>query len=210
MGSDEMTTVPDSNVPLARRAVARAGRATGSSAVARLLLSLLDHLSKLDRKLLLLLLASPISACIIPVGPEFQDPPGGPNSPPFLISESPDEGTVMVGATAMFVVTVGDFNVNDTIFVSWITEFPPPVPAPSGTVFVRTDEPRPAAAGSFVREPAIFSPNCTQVNNAASTHHITAAISDRPFIASDSLITESNVHAQLVIWTWEWNCPGTP
>jgi hypothetical protein len=205
-----MTTVRDSNVRPARRAVARAARATGRSAVARLLLSLLDHLSKLDRKLLLLLLASPISACIIPVGPEFQDPPGDPDSPPFLISESPDEGTTVVSATATFVVRPGDFNVGDTIYVKWITEFPPAVPQPSGTFFLEPDELGPSADGSFVRDASKFSPNCSQVNNAASTHHITAAISDRRFVAPASLTTESNVRPRLVIWTWEWNCLGTP
>ena len=79
---------------------AQSARAAGRSALARLLLFVLDHVSKLDRKLLLLLVASPMSACIIPVGPEFQDPPGVPDSPPFLWMASPDEGTTVMSATA--------------------------------------------------------------------------------------------------------------
>src|SRR3954465_8419769 len=156
-----MTTVPDSNVRPPRRAAGESTRAAGRSLLARLLLFVAGHISKLDRKLLLLLVASPMSACIIPAGPEFQDPPGVPDSPPYLVSESPDEGTVVVSANATFVVTPGDFNVGDTIYVRWITEFPPLVPPPSGTVFVTTDERGPSADGSFIRAPVTFSPNCS-------------------------------------------------
>jgi hypothetical protein len=169
-----------------------------------LLLFVLDHVSQLDRKLLLLLVASPMSACIIPAGPEFQDPPGGPNSPPFLWMASPDEGTTIVSATPTFSVTPGDFNVDDPIFVKWIVEFPPFVPNPGGTIDLRPDELPPSADGTPIRAPKTFMPNCNQVNSA-STHHITAAISDRPFV--DLLTTMSEVPPILVSWTWEHSCP---
>ena len=41
-------------------------------------------------------------------------------------------------------------------------------------------------------------------------HHITAAISDRPFVGQQLLTTMSDVPPRLVIWTWEHSCPGTP
>src|SRR4051794_367187 len=105
-----MTTVPDINVRPPRRAAGQSTRAAGRSVLARLLLFVRDHIAKLDRKLLLLLVASPMSACIIPAGPEFQDPPGVPDSAPILWMASPDEGTTVVSETPTFSVTVIDYN----------------------------------------------------------------------------------------------------
>jgi len=173
-----------------------------------LLLFVLDHVSKLDRKLLLLLVASPMSACIIPAGPEFQDPPGEPDSPPFLWAALPDEGTTVVSATAMFSVTPGDYNLGDTLFVKWISDFPPFV----GNNVTRQQETDvlPPSPGNPIRDAATFLPNCFQVNTASSTHRITAAISDRGFDGRGLLTTPSVVPPRLVIWTWERNCMGTP
>ena len=108
--------LPDSNV---RPAPPHAQRGAAPTPVRRLAHSVL--LSKLVR-VLLLVAVSPMSACIIPAGPEFQDPPGVPDSPPFLWAASPDEGTTVVSATAMFSVTPGDYNLDDTLFVKWISE----------------------------------------------------------------------------------------
>src|SRR3954467_10422154 len=108
-----MTTVPDSNVRPARRGAGESTRAAGRSLLARLLLFVRAHISQLDRKLLLLLFASPMSACIIPAGPEFQDPPGVPDSPPVLLGESPDEGSTTTKDAPEFTVTPSDINVGD-------------------------------------------------------------------------------------------------
>ena len=204
-----MTTVPDSNVRLARRGVAGSARAAGRSALARLLLFVLDHVSKLDRKLLLLLVASPMSACIIPAGPEFQDPPGVPDSPPFLYMASPDEGTTVVSATATFSVTPGDYNLGDTIYVKWISDFPPFVPN-NVTREQNTDKLPPSADGNPIRNAATFPATCLKVDANASTHRITAAISDRQFDGQGLLTTPNFVPPTLVIWTWEHNCMDTP
>src|SRR5436190_13153829 len=135
-----MTTIPDSNVRPARGVASEGARAAVRSVLARLLLFVLEQVSKLDRNLLLLLVASPMAACIIPAGPEFQDPAGAPDSPPYLWTESPDEGTTVVSGTPTFSVTPGDPNVTDKIFVKWITEFPPFIPSPNGTLDLRPDE----------------------------------------------------------------------
>jgi hypothetical protein len=202
-----MTTVPDSNVRSPRRPAGESTRAAGRSVLARLLLFVRDQISKLDRKLLLLLVASPMSACIIPAGPEFQDPPGGPNAPPYLWMVSPDEGTTVVSATATFSVTSGDNDLGDQLFVKWLTDFPPSV---STTVDVRVDVLGPSTDGNPIRDAAIFSPNCSQVSKVSSTHHITAAISDRSFDGRGFLTTTGTFPPRLVIWTWERNCPAAP
>jgi hypothetical protein len=201
-----MTTVPDINVRPPQRAAGESTRAARRSVLARLLLFVLDEISKLDRKLLLLLVVSPMSACIIPAGPDFQDPPGGPNSAPYSWMESPDEGTAVVSATASFSVTPGDNDVGDELFVKWITDFPPAI---STTVDVRVDTLAPSTDGNPIRDAAIFSPNCSQVGKISSTHHITAAISDSPFDGRGFLTTTGTIPPALVIWTWERNCPAT-
>jgi hypothetical protein len=200
-----MTTVPDSNVRPARRAAGESTRAAGRSVLARLLLFVRDQISKLDRKLLLLLVVSPMSACIIPAGPEFQDPPGGPNSAPFVWMESPDEGRTVVSATPTFSVTPGDNDLGDSIFVKWLTDFPPSV---STTVDVRVEELGPSTNGNPIRHASMFMPNCSQVSKVLSTHHITAAISDRSFDGRGFLTTTGTFPPALVIWTWEQNCPA--
>lgn len=206
-----MTTVPDSNVRPPRRAAGERTRAAGRSVLARLLLFVRDQISKLDRKLLLLLLASPMSACIIPAGPEFQDPPGGPNSPPFLLfAASPPEGTTVVDATPTFSVTPTDLDVGDDIWIKWITEYPPY----SGSTKAQ-EPPRhitPNADGSQLHIPDVFSPSCIQLNAALPTHKVMAAISDREFIQSDDpadlLTTKSDLPPIEVVWTWQKSCPG--
>ena len=102
-------TAADTNVRPAWRGNATTARRTGGSLLACLLLYFRKHLTKLDRKPLLLLLAASLTpACIIPVGPEFQDPPGVANSPPYAISPDPPAGTVTANPTVVFSVTPVD------------------------------------------------------------------------------------------------------
>lgn len=198
-----MTTLPDTNVRPARRAAAASARAARNSVVARLLLALLHYLSKLDRKLLLLLFASPMSACIIPAGPEFQDPEGVPDSPPFLISVSPDQGSTVVTGDPEFTVTPSDVNVGDDLYVMWLTEYPPLTEqsnvGTSSTIYHSED-------GSPLAEPRSFRPNCYQVNRRISTHQIMAVISDSPFVSNKLLFTENGIRPLQVNWTWVKNC----
>jgi len=205
--------VPDSNVRPAWRRAAVSARGARRSALARLLLYIEEHASKLDRKLLLLLFtASLSSACIIPLGPEFQDPSGAPNSPPRLVSVSPDQGTTVTKDPATFSVTLSDNNVGDPLFVRWIVEYPPFNDI--NTKSPQDDEIPPPQDGSLVRRPVSFEPNCFKLNVTTSTHQITAAVSDSRFIGgsqsteSDLLLTEDGLRPALVNWTLIKNCQG--
>jgi hypothetical protein len=204
-----VTTVPDSNVRLARRGVAGSARAAGRSALARLLLFVLDHVSKLDRRLLLLLVASPMSACIIPAGPEFQDPAGVPDSPPFLLAQSPEVGSTTTKDAPEFTVKPSDINVGDDLFILWLTEYPP---FTSGSSFVSTPVVIPHSQdGTPLAKSESFRPTCYQVNRAVSTHQIMAAISDSPFLPDKLLATESGMQPIPLVWTWVKNCTaGSP
>jgi hypothetical protein len=79
-----------------------------------------------------LLALIPFGGCVLPVGPEFQDPteednqvpyflppPGGPDGPPFY------QQTVTLSGTQTFVAKVGDANTDQTLQVRWIANYPP-------------------------------------------------------------------------------------
>ena len=203
-----MTTEPDSNVRPARRGAAQGARAAGRSALARLLLFVLDHVSKLDRNLLLLLVASPMSACIIPAGPEFQDPPGVPDSPPMLLSVLPDIGSTTTKDAPEFTVQPTDINVGDDLYVLWLTEYPPLTSSSFVSPIVKIQH---SDDGTRLARSESFRPTCYQVNRALPTHQIIAAISDSPFLPDKLLATESGMHPIQVVWTWVKSCmAGSP
>jgi hypothetical protein len=143
-----------------------------------------------------------MSACIIPAGPEFQDPLGVQNSPPTVVTVSPAEGSSSVDRNPQFVVRASDLNLGDTLWIKWITEYPPLFALPVMTIDHSNES-------SPVRDDATFSPNCYQVNRLLSTHQITAAISDREFVpAGDLLETIDGTRPIQVNWTWQQTCPG--
>jgi hypothetical protein len=200
-----MTTLPDTNVRLARHGAAGSARVAPDSVLARLLLRLADHVSKLDRKLFLLFVVSPLSACVIPAGPEFQDPAGVPNAPPYVVAASPERGSTVTGNEneVTFSVTVGDVNLDDTIWVKWITEYPPfnnNLSPDQGWLEIP-----PPADGSPTRSASTFTPGCTQVNQLVTTHIIMAAISDRR-PTTGLLNTDSTIPPQEVFWFWQHAC----
>jgi len=200
-----MTTLPDTNVRPARRAAAGSARATRNSVMARLLLCLFQHVAKLDRKLLLLFVVSPLFACVIPAGPEFQDPPGVPNAPPYVVAVSPERGATVIGNEneVTFSVTPGDVNVDDPIWIKWITEYPP-----FNTNLTKDqgwEKIPPSADGNPTRAASTFTPGCTQVNPLVTTHQIMAAISDRP-PTTGLLNTDSSIPPQEVFWYWQHAC----
>src|SRR5262245_26964244 len=86
-------TVADTNVRPAWRPPATSAHGARPFRLARLVLEFL--LQKLDRKAALLsslLAASLMPACVIPVGPDWQDPIGVPNAPPEILDPDPDWG----------------------------------------------------------------------------------------------------------------------
>ena len=90
-------TVADTNVRPAGRSPAASARETRRFGLARLLLKQLGRLlRKLDLTFLLLLAVAPTPACIIPVGPEWQDPLGTPNAPPRILDPDPYWGAEVI------------------------------------------------------------------------------------------------------------------
>jgi hypothetical protein len=205
-------TAADTNVRPGWRGNATTARRTGGSLLACLLLYFRKHLYKLDRKPLLLLFAASLTpACIIPVGPEFQDPPGVPNSPPYAIAPDPVEGWHSVSPTAEFTVTPADVNVGDPLFVKWVTDYPP---FSDETHTFPPETIPPPANGSLSRPPQSFRPECGQLGKKSPTHTISVGISDRAFVTpenpSDLFAAQDKAPVRVVIWTLERSCPSTP
>jgi hypothetical protein len=91
-------TVADTNVRPAWRSPAANARGTRRSGLARLLLKPSGRLlRKLDLTFLLLLAVAPTPACILPVGPDWQDPLAVPNSPPKILDPEPFWGDEVDG-----------------------------------------------------------------------------------------------------------------
>ncbi len=185
------------------RAPATTARRAGGSLLARLLLHFRNHLYKLDRKPLLLLLAASLTpACIIPVGPDFQDPLSTANSPPYVVAMEPPAGTITVNATAVFSVTPADANVLDTLYVKWVTEYPPFSPTETHGIPPR-DIP-PTGNGSVNRPTQTFQPGCSSIASTRTMHQIQVGISDSPFLSTedpnDLFATTDSSKAYIVTW----------
>ena len=110
--------------PLAR---GQTSRGASSFALARLVLRRFDITAGL-----FILLASHLSACIIPIAPEWQDPLAAENVAPRFIESTPPFGSIDLtvppdGAASMLVV-VTDPNVRDDLHVRLVADFPRWIP----------------------------------------------------------------------------------
>jgi hypothetical protein len=120
----QIHAAPDSNV---RPAGSRAPREPAPTPFRRVARSLL---SSRVVGVLLLAVASSMSACIIPVAPNFQDPPSQPDSVPYLQTVFPTPifnsiFTLQV-PTATYEVYVSDPDPGvATLYYQWVFDYPP-------------------------------------------------------------------------------------
>jgi hypothetical protein len=133
-----------------------------------------------------------ISGCVIPVAPDFQDPPLQQNYAPVL-SADPQQGIV---TTTTFTVTVGDPNVSDDLYVRWIAEYPPY--STVNTKGLKEDRMIPHSVNGMQLEvpdsitvDCVFDPLAPQL----PLHPITALVSDAPFftVAEDPTLDPETV-----------------
>jgi len=174
----------------------------GRFALARLLLQVLRTLRQLDRKLLLLFALSSLPACIIPVGPEFQDPPGSPNAPPQIIEADPTWGADVTGtSSARFSITVVDVN-GDDLFIRWIVDGHP------------KESSRPQISHDELNRTVEKTVTCSQDidDKVASRHFIRGVVADREFLTdtADLLAVTPPGLRDLATWTLNMTCPASP
>ena len=193
----EIMTAADIHVgPLRPRCGARA-RGARVSPLARLLL-------RSARELCVLLVVLPMSACIIPVGPEFRDPDGIPNSPPYIISAEPPEGTST--PNALFAITPSDVNVGDTLYLRWLIDYPS---VQGVTRLAQSDMVGPSQDGTPLRQRKSYAFDCLNIRRTPSPHRVAVIVSDKPFMSdlTNPARVEDDVYPAIVTWTWEENCP---
>jgi hypothetical protein len=69
-----------------------------------------------------------LAGCILPISPQFEDSPADPNFAPELVTARPAQGsivTILPSSPQTFEITVKDPNPGDTLFVRWISDYPP-------------------------------------------------------------------------------------
>jgi hypothetical protein len=172
----------------------------------------------LDSMLISLLAFASMPACVIPIAPEFEDPPAQRNFCPELVSADPPLwSTVTAPATedVTFTITTADPNVSDTLYVRWIADYPPysaQVTRPIGD-----RELAPSPDGKPSRSPDSVTPNCSLhvIARGLTQHKIYVAVSDRKFldprdpsVPADFQLTTAPKDACVVIggWLLEMEC----
>jgi hypothetical protein len=166
--------------------------------------------------------ASSMSACIIPVAPNFQDPPSVPNSPPYVTPIAPTVGEIATFTfpSLTFTATVTDLNVNTPIFYRWLGDYPPNVEG----VTWRVDNPAqisPRLDGLPISQSLSQDLTCGLVHNVSGTHRVELVVADRQFQDSsmagltsdnqyDSLIDPTNTgHIVRTPWIVSMSCPAS-
>ena len=190
-------TAADIHVGPVRPSRGSSTRGAQVSPLARLLL-------RSARELYVLLVVLPMSACIIPVGPEFRDPDGISNTPPYIISAEPPEGTST--PNALFAITPSDVNVGDTLFLRWLIDYPS---VQGVTRLAQSDMVGPSQDGTPLRQRVSYAFDCLNIRRTPSPHRVAVIVSDKPFIPdlTNPARVEEDVHPAIVSWTWEENCP---
>ncbi len=211
--------VPDSDVRVAGPRVRRAPHRARPSWMARLLLSTCRGAS--------LLFVLQMSACIIPVAPDFQDPPAAQNYFPYFQSAIPEVGSVVVVnpsvTTTVASVVVADPNVGDTLFYQWVTDYPPYDDSVTRTIASNLSikpsadgEPTHGSIGLEYLQPGATPPapnittfTCSTVAQTIQQHRLALIVGDRAFAptgAGDLTSVEPPGHVIEASWTFDLSC----
>jgi hypothetical protein len=199
----EVMKAADMDVRPGQRVARAQPQRAPASRLARLLL-----LSDPKRSALVLLLMSmSMSACIIPLGPEFRDPPGSPNASPIISSPRPEIGWVSTQST--FEISVEDPNVEDTLYLRWIVDYPPFTLGT--TVVLPIERIDPALDGRPRPEPELRNKTFACVGvRPLPTHQIMVIVSDREFLTGEFVVAAVPEGARTATATWTWDAHDCP
>jgi hypothetical protein len=176
-----MGTPPDINVRPARRPAAESAHDARRSGLARLLLG-----TSL-KFVFLLAVSSSTPACVVPVSPEFQDPPGTLNAAPEISNPKPFPGPVAGTTEQTFSFNVSDPNGGSPLYMRWLSDFVPFSGIASRKIIPMMVTVSPSADGSIKNVLIEQKVQCSDVyGEQTSTHQIIAAVSDRPYLDDGS------------------------
>jgi hypothetical protein len=157
-----------------------------------------------------------MSSCIVPVAPEFEPEP---NSPPYIYKADPPVGTKLVQRDAtkppIFSVTLADQNLDDSIYVRWIVDYPP-YDSENTRLIVRRTLAASVNGKPQRDETTTDSISCTLVSKNITAHRIALVYSDRKlFEEDDPRITNSDFRlstgcdgcfVQTITWSFDMTC----
>jgi hypothetical protein len=159
----------DSNVGRRRPSSAPDARAASLPSLARLVLFSAGMVALLA------------AGCVIPVGPQFQDPLAAENLQPVIIGSGAANGSVVTAVSSYeFWVVITDPNVGDPLYVMWSSDYPPQ------SAETRFSEPTwyaPRADGQPLNERPSYTFDCKKLAaHHLNSHRIRVAVADRPFV----------------------------
>ena len=152
-----------------------------------------------------------MSGCVLPVGPQFDDPE--PNFPPFIFTSDPAVGEVFTFQEGHpITVTIGDHNVGDELFMRWLVDYP----NSDLNNARRADENSYLSGTTITRSPPLqFSPLCASIPRGANPHRLLLSISDRPFLRGDQVspaapfdTVPAGANRLRAVWLMRIDCPG--
>jgi hypothetical protein len=154
-----------------------------------------------------------MSACIIPVAPNFQDPPSATDAGPYFAGYSPVDGRLVTFTppVSTFSVLVTDPNVNAPLWFRWVWDYPP-VNNSSSMIFPPAYQMTSAGPDGV---PITKNICCSVVNNANGLHQVELIVADEPFQDSSMAgLTDDNRfdtlefpgHVQKATWTIAMSC----
>jgi hypothetical protein len=157
------------------------------------------------------------AGCVIPLAPEFQDPPVAPNYPPYLVDTDPYRDTPVLGSNDPTLVpidvTVADPNLDQNLYARWVADYPEYVAAltrqlGADLVLTPTKDGSPRIDRHFV--------DCRRFAQGMTSHRLAFIVSDRQFVnpedAQNSELRYSEVMGpappyQVLMVTWPITCP---
>jgi hypothetical protein len=157
------------------------------------------------------------ASCVIPVGPQFQDPLAAENYTPVILASKPPRGTVVMAGpanSARFSVTITDPNVGDTLRVRWMANYPD---YKLGTTFMLAgprEEYTPTMNGMPWSAEVVNVIDCLDLAPARlQEHQISVTVADRPFQDVDythPLLVAGGGKTEEARWTFFIDCSLSP
>ena len=123
-------------------------------------------------------------SCVVPLAPDFEDPPKEPNFYPYFVDSDPvRESTVSFNAASLpypFAVVVGDQNVRDVLYYRWVADYP--VFVPNTTRLVQEGPVPPSSGLAETRTLPVYMVRCESFAMGMEQHRLSLIVSDRPFL----------------------------
>jgi|GEM_PF-1508592 len=151
----------------------------------------------------------PLGGCVLPVGPEFQDPPEEDNQAPYFLPPPGSmpfyEQAVTVSGMRQFEAVVGDTNRSDTLQVRWVANYPP---ISAATMVLPSDmSDKSGDRGKAGTWDFTVTVGCEMFMQGAD-NNLVVILSDRGFISPDA--ADAPTYVSRSQEPYNWDAPPPP